>query len=50
MWQSRLMRPRLVETYHCMFPTGEQCRATFHRTPKEVIYAILSKLVICLNT
>jgi len=34
------MRPRLVETYHCMFPSGEQCRATFHVAPHEVIYAI----------
>jgi hypothetical protein len=34
------MRPRLVETDHCMFPSGEQCRATFHVTPKEVVYAI----------
>jgi len=34
------MHPRLVETYHCMFPSGEQCRATFHVSAKEVIFAI----------
>jgi hypothetical protein len=31
---------RLVETYHCMFPTGEQCRATFHVSAQEVVFAI----------
>jgi len=34
------MHSRLVETYHCIFPTGEQCRATFHVSAKEVVFAI----------
>jgi hypothetical protein len=31
---------RLVEVYHCIFPAGEQCRATFRVSPNEVVYSI----------
>jgi hypothetical protein len=31
---------RLVEVYHCILSSGEQCRATFYTSPREVVYSI----------
>ena len=31
---------RLAEVYHCIFPSGEKCRATFYVSSQEVVYSI----------
>jgi hypothetical protein len=31
---------RFSEVYHCVFPSGEQCRATFRVASSEVTYSV----------